>query len=273
MSRFKRLKQMQGVEDTIDITERIAERKRSEDVSNVTSGVHRKADLIIEGLDRPAELTGQSSIPPRAEPKAKVYKLSRSSGTVKKTRRARPKARPARREHDGIIADPAERNVVPSISGGQIEETNLRAQQLAEKRAKENGSLGVYRIYETVKRTIPEQSSMEFTSHDDRMEALAERMKNAVKELQGLSNQLQTEEGKDMFGDNDPRDIRLFNAVASILVRVWGHNAQNKIDDFRVNSMIQLIRDGEPTWRKLIDIMVEWERVKPQLGKGTWGRQ
>ncbi len=273
MSRIKRLKEMDGVEDTIDITERIAQRKRSEDVSNVTSGVHRKADLIIEGLDRPAELTGQSSIPPRAEPKAKVYKLNRSSGTVKKTRRARPKARPARREHDGIIADPAEREMVKSISGGEISETNLRAQQLAEKRAADNGSLGVYRIFETIKRTLPEQDSMEFISHDERMEALSLSIKNAVRELQELSNQLQTEEGKEMFGDNDPRDIRLFNAVASILIRIWGHNAQNKLDDFRVNSMIQLIRDGEPTWKKLIDILVEWERVRPQLGKGSWGRK
>lgn len=273
MDRIKGPKQ--GVNRVIDLNAKIIERsdRNPTDVSNVQAGVHRKTDLIIDGLNRPAKLSGQSSIPPRAESKAKVYKLSRSSGTVKKTRKARPKVRPARREHDGIIADPAEREMVKTISGGEISETNLRARQLAEKRAEDNGSLGVYRIYETIKRTFPEQPSMELTSHDERMNILAEKIKNAVRELQELSNKLQTEEGKEMFGDNDPRDIRLFNAVASILIRIWGHNAQNKIDDFRVNSMIQLIRDGEPAWRKLIDILVEWERVRPQLGKGSWGRK
>ncbi len=276
MDRINRPKK--GVNRVIDfnakkILKRSEEDVNTRDLRDVQFNLHQKTNLIIDGLDRPAKLAGQSSIPPRAEPKGTVYKLSRASGPVKKTRTARPKVRPARREHDGIIADPAEREMVKSISGGEISETNLRARQLAEKRAGDNGSLGVYRIYETIKSTLPEQASMEYISNDERMEKLAERIKNAVRELQDLSNQLQTDEGKEMFGDNDPRDIRLFNAVASILIRIWGHNAQNKLDDFRVNSMIQLIRDGEPAWRKLIDILVEWERVRPQIGRGSWGRK
>ena len=213
------------------------------------------SDLIHEGLARPAELAVGSSIPPRsAESTAQVVRLKRPSTKRKRPDRNR-RSKPLN-FNEWLTRDDAKPNI-DCITGGTRKRVSAENMAEEDKRAEEQGYGGVRKVYLLIQNTIPDITEEEFDP-SSRTQVMTDKISQAVQELEQFYN-FRDEDDEPIYTDN-PSDPRLFNAVASILVRVWGHNYLNKLNDLRVNTIVLLLNRGDVSWRKLIDLMVEWEK-------------
>ncbi len=236
----------------------------------ISDNVRGVADLFHDDLARPAMLSSESSIPPRA-PEAQVIKLgSLKRRRVKRTvfagrRQETGKTRECLKLNDWLMREKAT-PTIESITGGTREQVSTENMAEENKRAKEHGYEGVRKMYLMIKNTIPQESETaeEPVDYDQRASQIAEKIKVAVQELEKFYS-FRDEDDEPIYTDN-PRDPRLFNAVASILIRVWGHNYLTKLNDMRVNTIVLLLNRGDVSWRKLIDLMVEWEKT-PSVAK------
>jgi len=236
--------------------------KNRRDITDHVKGV---TDLIHAVLDRPAELSPGSSIPPRSpEATAQVIKFKRASKPTRRTVIADRSRVPAKKREtfdaNAWLRREKAAPTIASISGGVRQQINSQNMAEEDARAKKMGYEGVRKVYLTINNTIPEAdlAGEENADYESRASQRAEKIAKAVQELENFYN-FRDEDGEPVFTD-DPRDPRLFNAVASILIGVWGHNYLTKLNDLRVNTIVLLLNRGDVSWKKLIDLMVEWEK-------------
>lgn len=224
-------------------------------------------DLIHEDLAMPATLSTVSSIPPRS-PKATAQVIKFSSrrrlpkGTACSERRKKTHGLSC---NELLMREKPEKRI-ESIAGGVRQQINTEYMAEENARAKKMGYAGVRNVYMMIKHTIPQTdfTDEENADYESRMSQRAEKIAKAVQELENFYN-FRDEDGEPVFTDN-PRDPRLFKAVASILIGVWGHNYLTKLNDLRVNTIVLLLNRGDVSWKKLIDLMVEWEK-SPSIAK------
>lgn len=240
----------------------------------LTDRIKHVADLVDKNMARPAEFATASSIPPAMQ-SARVISLKgeKRKRVVKKRRMTanrRPKAKTL--QMNDILTREKQQPVMVSIAGGKKDMINPDLIVRETETARRQGYAGVYRIYRLIKNTLPEkdEAGAESADRDKKMSELADRMRAAVQELEVLSTATD-EDGEKLCGEN-PDDIRLFNAVASVLIRVWPHNFRIRLNDFRVNTMVLLLTRGDISWRKMLDLMVEWEKTPPQNPSGKWSK-
>ncbi len=241
---------------------------------DIADNIRSVSDLINDHLARPAELAAASSMPPKA-PEGKVIKFKkaprkRSARTDFSNRRKRAGAKTIK--FNDLLMRENTAPVIDSISGGQRQQVNPENAAAEDKAAKQKGYSGVRRVYLLIKNTLPEHDFSPALSIDagQREAQLAAGIQKAVQELQEIHSA--RDENDELIFSTDPRDPRLFNAVASILIRVWPHNYKQRLNDLRVNTIVLLLTQGDVSWRKLIDLMVEWEKMPPQSPAGKWSR-
>lgn len=231
----------------------------------IVDNVRAVSDLIHEDLARPATLSPGSSIPPRSpEATAQVIKFKRASRPTKRTVFANRSKVPAKKREtfdaNAWLMREKAAPTIESIAGGVRQQINPENMAEEDARAQQMGYAGVRKVYLTIKNTIPQAdvTDEENADYESRMSERAEKIAKAVQELENFYN-FRDKDGEPVFTD-DPRDPRLFNAVASILIGVWGHNYLTKLNDLRVNTIVLLLNRGDVSWKKLIDLMVEWEK-------------
>lgn len=245
-------------------------------VHNFNERLKHISDLLHEALSRPSQLSGGSSIPPRSTDTPTEFngaKIINFNNEVRKRKRTTQKNRRTRRvepqlKFNDLLIRESKMPVIDSITGGTRQQINRKNMAEEDARAKKEGYAGVRKVYLLIQNTLPDRgiSYIENFDPDSRASNMAEKIKTAVQELEKFYS-LRDEDDEPVSTDN-PADPRLFNIVASVLIRVWGHNCLTKLNDQRVNSIVMLLNQGDVSWRKLIDLMVEWEKG-PSVSRQT----
>lgn len=227
-------------------------------------------DVIHKDLTKKVTLSNNDP-DDQANKKGTLIDFKRASGIIRKRRnKNKPKRYTSRRikfDLNAWLADDksSRKHSMKSISGGVVSEVYTEDALKDDARAKKGGYLGVRKVYLMEKPNLP--SLMEYYStrmtEEEHKEIISEKISLAIEELSRLYEHFD-EDGEHLFSDiDDVKDLKIFNKVASILIRVWGHNYLNRLNDLRINTIVLLLKRDEVSWRKIAELLAEWENLPP----------